>query len=612
MKTRIPAHVFPQTVLVLIFSFVALSSFAATTNKYTVTEFPDPPGHGALGPRDINNKGEIVFGANVIGGRTKMFIYLPAAAYGLPAGMNMIDLPNRSVLPNSINDQGLVGGGMVATDVVPNPTMGFTWSNGVFQEFNFGSTSDRTTVRSINNAGSLVGTYEVPRPGDGYRVIRGFVRLTNDVTIINPVSPTTNHTYAIAINNSNRVAGNYEAHSTVGIATRGYIWDGALSPLGPYPVDEQIRRVEANDLNDSDEIVGMLRDLFPTRPYLWLPVPKYGLPAGLNEILPFVGFGNGDSSICINNTGQVVTPQYLWDRGTTNAMSDLLPADLDYPLGSVTAMNNHGQIIAYLRDGNLITRPVLLTPGTNDALIVNVTSDAEDADPGDGVIDVDLDTPEAQVSLRAAIHFANSTNRPGPDTIEFDIDEPAPVILPTNALPDIDEPLTIDGSSQAGGFVTLRGNLAGAVDGLRLRTTASIVKGLVIQKFQGAGIDIDGGGDHRVIGSIIGTDVGGAANFGNGTGVRVINSSSNFIGGLTANLRNIISGNTLAGIALSNCTTVEIRANLVGTDPTGASSLPNGQVGLIAEKIKNLSIGVASSHFCFQFSHCDEITRCQR
>ena len=67
--------------------------------------------------------------------------------------------------------------------------------------------------------------------------------------------------------------------------------------------------------------------------------------------------------------------------------------------------------------------------------VVNLTSDLPDRTPlGDGKVDVDLDTPGDQVTLRGAIMDANQS--PGKDTVEFNIPGPGPhVIQPVTALP---------------------------------------------------------------------------------------------------------------------------------------------------------------------------------
>ncbi len=135
------------------------------------------------------------------------------------------------------------------------------------------------------------------------------------------------------------------------------------------------------------------------------------------------------------------------------------------------------------------------TPPDPD-LIVNSTGDEPDADLTDNLPDVDLNTPGLQTTLRCAIDFAN--RRAGKDSIEFNIESAGSVtISPTEALPEITEPLTIDGTTQPGsGRAGVSGLLAGAVDGLHLGTSNCVIRGLVINQFQRAGILIQGGFSH--------------------------------------------------------------------------------------------------------------------
>lgn len=105
---------------------------------------------------------------------------------------------------------------------------------------------------------------------------------------------------------------------------------------------------------------------------------------------------------------------------------------------------------------------------TITALIVNSTGDEPDADPDDDVADVDKKKPGLQITLRAAIQFANA--REGKDLIEFDIPEKGnkfedgvPTIKPKTPLPVIIDTVTIDGWSQDPAAtrppIQLRGNL---------------------------------------------------------------------------------------------------------------------------------------------------------
>ena len=89
--------------------------------------------------------------------------------------------------------------------------------------------------------------------------------------------------------------------------------------------------------------------------------------------------------------------------------------------------------------------------GGPTALTVNSTGDQMDSRIADGVCDTGetLSNGDAKCTLRAAIQQANANQ--GTDTILFDIPGAAPhSIRLQSQLPTIDDPVTIDGSSQTG------------------------------------------------------------------------------------------------------------------------------------------------------------------
>ena len=81
-----------------------------------------------------------------------------------------------------------------------------------------------------------------------------------------------------------------------------------------------------------------------------------------------------------------------------------------------------------------------------------------------------------------------------------------------------------------------------------------------------------------IVGNLIGTDASGLIGLGNGLfGVLVSDASGVVIGGSLAGDRNVISGNTGAGVGLFAGTTgAAVEGNLIGTDVLGSSSLGNG------------------------------------
>lgn len=98
------------------------------------------------------------------------------------------------------------------------------------------------------------------------------------------------------------------------------------------------------------------------------------------------------------------------------------------------------------------------------------------------------------------------------------------------------------------------------------------IQGLVINRCSGAAILLTSQ-DNVVEGNFLGTDPLGAASLPNGTGV-VVNGSSSVVGGTTLSSRNLISGNTGAGIKLQGSDST-IQGNLIGTDTTGDAAIPN-------------------------------------
>jgi CSLREA domain-containing protein len=235
--------------------------------------------------------------------------------------------------------------------------------------------------------------------------------------------------------------------------------------------------------------------------------------------------------------------------------------------------------------------------------VVNDTGDESDATPGDGECN---GSGDAGCTLRAAVEEANAfpnADVDTPDRIHFAIIGPAPhTIAPASGLPEITEPVVIDGTTEPD-FVTtpvivINGTDAGAVDGLVITSGHCTILGLVIQSFEQDGIFIfDGPGNH-IEGNFIGTNVTGMITdpdgapgtgdeLGNGqAGVGILISEGNVIGGLEAEKRNLISGN-LDGVAISNSlsTNNTVHGNFIGTDAAGTAALPNSRNGVLLTSV---------------------------
>ncbi|MEW6131002.1 MAG: HYR domain-containing protein [Acidobacteriota bacterium] len=126
-------------------------------------------------------------------------------------------------------------------------------------------------------------------------------------------------------------------------------------------------------------------------------------------------------------------------------------------------------------------------------------------------------------------------------------------------------------------IIELNGAGAGAgASGLTVSASNCTVQGLVINRFSAAGITITNITGSIIQNNFIGTNLSGNAAIGNFIGVGLNGALNSIIGGTTSNARNIISGNLGDGIALSgDATFTQIQGNFIGLDVTGTLAIPN-------------------------------------
>jgi CSLREA domain-containing protein len=116
-----------------------------------------------------------------------------------------------------------------------------------------------------------------------------------------------------------------------------------------------------------------------------------------------------------------------------------------------------------------------LGPAIGRAAVI-VVNDAGDA------IHACATTGTGTCTLRDAITFANANANTGPDTIGFDIGSGLATIQPSTALPNVTDPVVIDGTTQPGfagsPLIELDGqSLVGTVDGLTITAGGCTVRG---------------------------------------------------------------------------------------------------------------------------------------
>lgn len=223
-----------------------------------------------------------------------------------------------------------------------------------------------------------------------------------------------------------------------------------------------------------------------------------------------------------------------------------------------------------------------------DIYSVTTTAESGPGSLGQAILDANAH-PNSSASNPDQIHFAI----PGTDI---------QTIFPMVPLPDITDPIVIDGFTQNGAlpnsnpvgqglnpilkieldgfFLVFEGN------GLTITCGSSTVRGLIISRFQSA-ILFRGGSGNTVEGNYLGTDRTGTFAPLNLTlgrdpqqfwGVNLENCAGSRIGGRTPGSRNLISGGYLADVFITGlgATGNIIEGNLMGTKASGMEALELG------------------------------------
>jgi CSLREA domain-containing protein len=233
-----------------------------------------------------------------------------------------------------------------------------------------------------------------------------------------------------------------------------------------------------------------------------------------------------------------------------------------------------------------------VAPASAATFTVNSTGDQADATPGDSA----CATSGGACTLRAAIQEANALA--GADVIGFAIGAGVQTITVGSQLPDITSPLTIDGTTQAGyaGTPLIVVSGGGSARCLQITGGGTTLRGLALVRFAGNGLDIVGGGNNVLEANYVGLLANGNTAASNtGSGVKLLNSSNNRIGGATIAQRNVISSNTGkgngGGIEIDGGSGNAIKGNFIGVDATGMLERANEGRGIALDGSTNNIIG---------------------
>ena len=273
-----------------------------------------------------------------------------------------------------------------------------------------------------------------------------------------------------------------------------------------------------------------------------------------------------------------------------------------------------------LADRPLAAIPMRLSPAAQHQIVLALRSGLDLVEAGIQatiVVDSAADTAVAgdgACTLREAIANANANGDAtagdcaggaGTDSIVFNIGgggSTATIAL-TSELPFVSDPVTINGNTQgcAGPpCIVLNGAATVDASGLSLTGGDSSVRGLVIQEFDAAGLDIDSHNNY-IEGCFVGTDVSGTAASPNGSpvsgfaGIDLRDAPNNTIGGTTVAARNVVSGNAWHGIYVrgGGATGNQIQGNFIGTDVSGTAPLANAYSGCYIREASNNLVGGA-------------------
>ncbi|WP_326540719.1 cadherin domain-containing protein, partial [Pseudorhodoferax sp.] len=409
------------------------------------------------------------------------------------------------------------------------------------------------------------------------------------------------------IANSNQAASTFDGiavASGTGNAILGNSIYGTLAGTTGLGIDLGTSGATANDTGDGDSGANNLQN-FPVLTLLrtngtgnlevtgsinstantYIRIELFGNTAGHAS-----GYGEGRTFLGFINV--------LTDGSGNASFAQTLTATV--AAGTVVAATATRSVVGYgsFSDTSEFSAALMAISTTQSTLVVDTAADTVNGDTSSIYALLANKGADGFISLREAITAINNTPAGSlPTLVHFNIaGSGVHTITLGSALPVIDRPVVIDGSTDTASVtanggrpaIVLNGNGA-AIDGLVLGANAdgSSIRGLVVTNLTGNGVLIQAGSDGNTIaGNYFGrVGANGLANaLAVGNGIR-IEGAANTIGGATAADRNILAG--LSGSAVrvvgASAASNVVQGNWVNVLPDGTTSVASAGDGITAQ-----------------------------
>ncbi len=310
------------------------------------------------------------------------------------------------------------------------------------------------------------------------------------------------------------------------------------------------------------------------------------------------------SCVISANASNAVT---ITGSGTNN--NTVSADDIGTDASGVTVVDHDGKTLANIGSGVLISGGAshntvttsVLSDNTNDGVDLNGSGTSFNIVSGDhvgtdvfGMVALPDGNNGVEITGGASANTVGGTTAAARDVISGNTN--SGVSISASATTNVVEGdfIGTDGTGTVA-IPNYTGVLLGAASSNTVGGTAA-GSGDVISGNRGIGVWLTSGSSKDIVaGDDIGTDLTGSKSVPNGTGLQVdAASTSNTVGGTAAGARDVISGNTGAGVSISDSGTDNnlVAGDDIGTNATGAAALGNGTDGiLIANSAHGNTVG---------------------